>query len=57
MSEARWYREKAAECGRRALDSENPTIRAGHLRDQSNWQQIAAGIEKAEAAVKLSKPD
>jgi hypothetical protein len=54
MSEALWYFDKAAECGRRAEQATDPTVRAGHLRDQSNWQQIAKRIE-VEEALKIQK--
>jgi hypothetical protein len=55
MSEALWYFDKAASCGRLADSATDARSRDGHLRDQSNWQHIAKRIEAAEAAVKLKK--
>jgi hypothetical protein len=52
MSEAGWYFEKAAACGRMADRATDPAVRANHLRDQHNWQEIAKKIEAEEAPPK-----
>jgi hypothetical protein len=52
MSEAVWYRNKAAQCGRMADSATDADVRDGHLREQHNWIEIAKSIESAETAVK-----
>jgi len=55
MSDALWYRNKAAECGRMAATTKDATFRKQYLRDQLNWNEIAKGIETAEEAIEASK--
>ena len=57
MSQATWYLNKAAECGRLAADASDPAIRAECLSNQKHWVLIAKGIENAEAAIKLRQAD
>jgi hypothetical protein len=57
MSQATWYLNKAAECGRLAACAEDSTKRAEHLADQKHWVVIAMGIQNAEAAMKLRQAD
>jgi hypothetical protein len=57
MSQADWYLNKAAECGRLAADTADPAIRAERLSDQKHWIVIAKGIQNAEAAMKLRQTD
>jgi len=55
MSDALWYRNKAAECGRLAASATDVAVNKGHLRDQANWNEIAKSIEIAEEAIKARK--
>ncbi|MDB5580327.1 MAG: hypothetical protein JWR80_5503 [Bradyrhizobium sp.] len=57
MSQATWYLNKAAECGRLAAETADRAVRAERLSDQKHWIIIAKGIETAEAAVKLRRTD
>jgi hypothetical protein len=56
MSESRWYYEKAKECGRRAEAAASVAIKAGYIRDQNNWNEIADRIVSAELAAQAKKP-
>ncbi len=55
MSHTGWYRERAAECDRRALTLTNTATREALIRERDNWLEIAESLDAADAVVKQRK--
>jgi len=55
MAQSGWYHDKAAQCNRMALVSNNTLTRERLIRDRDNWKEIAARIDAAEEAIKQRK--
>ena len=48
MSQSDWYRDRVAECDRRAFASRDPVTRSRHIKDRESWRAIADNIEAEE---------
>jgi hypothetical protein len=55
MSQSDWYRDRVAECDRRAFASRDPVTRSRHIKDRESWRAIADNIEAEEKAAKQTK--